>query len=233
MFCVSSDMKGNNGVILFAGTYEWAFNTTSQVGVTYRTNATAHIYAQVADMRTPAMAVRLRACVPGEYGDGTRCIHVDAGKYTNIAGATQQVSCPSGTYSDEDGSTSCQTCPAGHYCPMGSSDPSPCIAGFFSAAGVDTCTPCPSNSVPNANRTACLCASGYYGFAATGLNSTTAAYAALRCTTCPTGAVCPIGTMAVTALAQPGWYVGVSRNGEFIKCFNSACVGGEQQCAEG
>ncbi len=58
------------------------------------------------------------------------------------------------------------TCPAAHYCPQGSSAPTPCPVGTNSSLvgqwDVLACQACPAGSISNANTVCTVCASGKY-----------------------------------------------------------------------
>lgn len=174
-------------------------------------------------------------CLPG-YASSTygaeECVECEPGKFGDAFGQSVCISCPGGYAQDEYGSTSCEICAAGYYADEGSSFCSECGEGSVSPDGGTTaCFPCDANSVPNEQRTACLCDIGYaamYDFNnVTGLTET-------ECVLCPVGAVCDYrGVEWSTMEAATGYWEG--SDGEYYRCLlASHCEGGTsgEQCAD-
>ncbi|CAG5113265.1 Oidioi.mRNA.OKI2018_I69.chr2.g7385.t1.cds [Oikopleura dioica] len=61
-------------------------------------------------------------------------------------GGSIENECPAGKYCRENASepaTNIEECPAGYECPLGTGEPKPCSAGFFSEGSATSCTICP------------------------------------------------------------------------------------------
>ena len=96
-------------------------------------------------------------CPAGAYSASTSltvsssCSATAKGYYT-LAGVSAMVPCPSGRYTSVTNTVAaseggpvpyCLPCSAGSYCSSGSSAPTNCGSGFYSASLASVCTPCP------------------------------------------------------------------------------------------
>eukprot|EP01047_Picozoa_sp_COSAG01_P029060 COSAG01_NODE_1979_length_8743_cov_18.850069_6_plen_1614_part_00 len=87
-------------------------------------------------------------CAEFEFGNGRICQACTAGTEPNPTQTACDI-CMPGTYSDDD-----------YKC-------KPCAAGTIAAeSGQKLCTPCPAQTVSNADRTQCLCSTGTYNASA-------------------------------------------------------------------
>ncbi|KAG9392255.1 hypothetical protein J8273_5240 [Carpediemonas membranifera] len=152
------------------------------------------------------------ACaVPGTYTNTTgmsACDVADPGWYVDDADRTHQVPCDAGYISTSAGQSSCTqssagfyvpddgephtsglACPTGHFCPSGSTSPTPCPIGTFNpntnAGHLASCMPCPAGTYSSN----------------TGLTS------AGECTPCSPGKYCATpGLAAPTGSCSAGYY---------------------------
>ncbi|XP_015775926.1 PREDICTED: sushi, von Willebrand factor type A, EGF and pentraxin domain-containing protein 1-like, partial [Acropora digitifera] len=145
-------------------------------------------------------------CQPGYYcpqGSSypTPC---DGGKFCDITGLSKpKGNCSAGyfcklkaissTPSDETGGK----CPSGHYCPKGSTDPTPCNPGTYyggdGATSASACVPCTNGSFCNSSGLAApdgQCAAGYYCPAGQSVGT-------------PSSFVCPLGHKCIVGSGSP------------------------------
>ena len=152
--------------------------------------------------------------------DFTECETCHQGKYVND-NSPSCLPCPPGkTTNDEVGYVECSLCPAGtesedHVNPAVDSMNSiqeciPCVAGYFSSAGVATCTPCaPGDFADDAGNPYCFeCPAGKKG------NSASDTFlASTGCTNCASGTYSTTGSFACPScvVAHPaGGYTSVA-----------------------
>ena len=132
--------------------------------------------------------------------------------------------CAAGTYQDQAQQTSCNTCPAGSACTRGSTGPTACEPGSYSASGAPVCTDCVAGKYQSASgASSCVDVdAGYYSLAraATQLACSPGTFSAsggqsscvqrpagtyqlspgqTSCTACTSGSFCTAGATAPTA----------------------------------
>jgi len=150
------------------------------------------------------------------------------------SGAVLPTLCPDTKFNPNKGSSDnkCKSCPAGNYCPLGTSEPLPCLAGHYCPADSGAIEPnrpkaCPAgrySSNPAASKEAdCIvCPSGYYcksGASApepcpAGTYNTLPGGSSLTdCIKCDAGVSCPgvgVNTKGSEVQCQPGFYCSAS-----------------------
>eukprot|EP01080_Neovahlkampfia_damariscottae_P000472 gene472-6883_t len=139
-------------------------------------------------------------------------------------------------YTAESYKQPCKLCPPGTYKPTrGLYDCIKCEVGTYTEfAGASICEKCPTNTtsdiVGSSSNINCVCAPGYY------VNPETQYYANgdRRCTTCPSGALCP-GSNTTKPIAEYGYWYSKSDYHNFYKCNpESSCGGvGPENCTAG
>jgi len=133
------------------------------------------------------------------------------GSVATAEGSAECAPCPAGTFTRKVGGIECTACPEGYFCPLGASQPLPCLAGrfsnrtrlvdsdscestpagYFSAAAATESQPCPSGSY-SSGKAPSACAECEGGKFQPGTGQT----ACLECTPglyCPPGSPNPLG----------------------------------------
>ena len=127
------------------------------------------------------------SCSSGYYNSNNTCTILPTGATINSSG--NGFTCASG-YSQSV--TGCTQCLAGTYAAAGATTCSACGTGTYSSSnGATSCTPAPSNTIVNANKTGFTCSTGFY-------NSNGS------CTPLPTGAT--INSSGTGFTCAPNYY---------------------------
>jgi predicted outer membrane repeat protein len=239
------------GVFRFGSDASTAFAVQVQPGLSMPLKGVAQLSGSVQMLRvltSVAIIVPTRYCVPGEYG--LECAKCNPGKYSNVSRAIACENCPAGSFTALTSQTACEVCPPGYQCSNGNPGATTkvvCPEGQYTYNNSKTpgaCVLCPANSFspPTGERTQCLCTGGPPGKGFYMKRLTPADGASfvdstqpekLACVLCPEGADCSQpGTTIENVKALPGWWPDITRtNSKFIKCLNSACIGGAKVCA--
>ncbi|CAC5381825.1 unnamed protein product [Mytilus coruscus] len=174
-------------------------------------------------------------CAAGTYSLGlqTSCTAADAG-YEVLDKSTTPNPCDPGEYNLAGSSSNCTTCPGGSYCPVTTSNPIACSAGYLSSPGATECVQCPAGyECPDsadasqnkqcaagwhsvAGDMACTpCTAGFYCFSVSSsveIPCPDGQYSAINstsCTVCEAGKICPNKdgvTTTQTDECPPGTY---------------------------